>query len=72
MTVSLFNSGLEKATSLVMIYGFSRGRFLFRSLRPQRRRQTRQRLFTLPKQPADEALSTNGNIVNAGDTGFAG
>ena len=42
------------------------------SLRPQRRRQTRQRLFTLPKPPADKALSINGNTVNASDTGFAG
>ena len=37
-----------------------------------RRRQTRQRLFTLPKSPAGEVLSINGNSGNAGDTGFAG
>ena len=36
------------------------------------RRQTRQRLFTLPILPAGDVLSINGNSGNAGDTGFAG
>ena len=44
----------------------------YTSPRRQRRRKTRQRLFTLPKSPADEVLSINGNFGNAGDTGFAG
>ena len=45
----------------------------FTSPRRQRRRQTRQRLFTLPKSPVDDVvLSINGNVGNAGDTGFAG
>ena len=48
------------------------GCFPFTSPRRQRRRQTRQRLFTLPKSPAGDMLSINGNSGNAGDTGFAG
>ena len=48
------------------------GCFPFTSPRRQRRRQTRQRLFTLPKSPAGDVLSINGNSGNAGDTGFAG
>ena len=44
----------------------------FTSPRRQHRRQTRQRLFTLPKSPAGDVLSINGNFGNAGDTGFAG
>ena len=45
------------------------GRFPFTPPRQQRRRQTRQRLFTLPKSPAGDVLSINGNSGNAGDTG---
>ena len=44
----------------------------FTSPRRQRRRKNRQRLFTLPKSPADDVLTINGNFGNAGDTGFAG
>ena len=40
----------------------------FTSPRRQRRRKTRQHLFTLPKSPADDVLSINGNF---GNTGFA-
>ena len=36
----------------------------------QRRRQTRQHLFTLPKSPAGDVLSIIGNSGNAGDTSF--
>ena len=48
------------------------GCFPFTSPRRQRRRQTWQRLFTLPKSPAGDVLSISGNSGNAGDTGFAG
>ena len=44
------------------------GRFPFR----QHRRQTRQRLFTLPQSPDDDPHSINGNTGKSGDTGFAG
>ena len=44
------------------------GRFPFTSPRRQRRRQTRQRLFTLPKSSAGNALSINGNTGNAAIT----
>ena len=44
----------------------------YTSPRRQRRRKTRQRLFTLPKSPADDVLSIHGNFGNAGATGFAG
>ena len=44
------------------------GRLPFTSLRQQHRRQTRQRLFMLPKSPAGDVLSINGNSANAGDT----
>ena len=36
------------------------------------RRQTRQRLFTLPQSPAGDVLSISGKQCNAGDTGFVG
>ena len=42
------------------------GRFPFR----QHRRQTRQRLFTLPQSPDDDPHSINNG--KSGDTGFAG
>ena len=47
------------------------GCFPFTSPRRQRCRQTQQRLFTLPKSPAGDALSIHGNSSHAGDTGFA-
>ena len=47
------------------------GCFPFTSPRRPRRRQTWQCLFTLPKSPAGDVLSINGNSDNAGDTGFA-
>ena len=46
------------------------GCFPFTSLRRQRRRQTQQRLFTLPKSQAADVFSINGKSGNAGDTGF--
>ena len=48
------------------------GCFPFTSPRRQRRRQTRQRLFTLPKSPAGDVLSIRCNSGNADDTGFDG
>ena len=48
------------------------GCFPLTSPRRQRRRQTWQRLFTLPKLPSGDVLSIRGNSGNAGDTGFAG
>ena len=59
-----FKLGMRKSTEYL-------GRFPFTSPRRQRRRQTRQRLFTLTKSPTGDVLSINGNIGNAGDTDFA-
>ena len=36
------------------------------------RRQTQQRLFTLPQSPAGDELSINNNTWHACDTGFVG
>ena len=62
---------IQKKTSF-KLQNTKLGRFSFTSPRRWRRRQTRQRLFTLPKSPAGDVLSIIGNSVNAGDTGFAG
>ena len=46
--------------------GTSTGVVPFTWPRRQLRRQTRQRLFALPKSPVGGALSINGNTGNAG------